>query len=93
VALNVQAIIGHDIVIGEHSVISSMVNVGGACRVGARSYVGMGVQLIQGLKLGADVIVGMGSVVFANIPDEMIALGNPARPMRKNVDKRVFKKS
>lgn len=93
VALNVQAIVGHDIRIGAHSVLSSMVNVGGASTIGPRSYLGMGVQMIQGLTLGADVIVGMGSVVFADIPDEMIALGNPARPMRKNVDKRVFKKS
>ena len=92
VALNVQAIVGHDIVLGEHTVVSSMVNVGGACTVGARSYLGMGVQIIQGVSVGTDAIVGMGSVVFSDIPDEVIALGNPARAMRKNVDKRVFKK-
>jgi acetyltransferase-like isoleucine patch superfamily enzyme len=33
----------------------------------------------------------MGSVVYNDIPDQMIALGNPARPMRRNDDKKVFK--
>lgn len=92
VILNVQSIVGHDIRIGAHSVLSSMVNVGGASTLGLRCYIGMGVQIIQGVSIGCDVIVGMGSVVHASLPDEIIALGNPARPMRRNVDKRVFKK-
>jgi acetyltransferase-like isoleucine patch superfamily enzyme len=33
----------------------------------------------------------MGSVVYNDIPDQMIALGNPARPMRRNDEKKVFK--
>jgi len=92
VALNVQAIIGHDIRLGAHSVVSSMVNVGGACVVGERSYLGMGVQIKQGLTIGRDVIVGMGSVVYDSIADEVIALGNPARAIKKNESKRVFTK-
>lgn len=91
VALNVKSIIGHDIVVKEHTVISSMVNIGGACVLGARTYVGMASQIKEGLVIGDDVIVGMGSVVHHNIQDQMIALGNPARPMLKNIDKRVFK--
>lgn len=91
VALNVKAIVGHDITINDHSVISSMVNIGGACVVGARTYIGMASQIKEGLIVGNDVIIGMGSVVHHDIPDEMIAIGNPARPIRKNIDKRVFK--
>jgi len=91
VALNTKAIVGHDVTLGEHCVVSSLVNLGGACSVGENSYIGMGVQIKEGVKIGKDVIVGMGSVVYNDIPDEVIALGNPARPMRNNVDKRVFK--
>lgn len=93
VALNTKAIVGHDVRLGEHCVVSSLVNVGGACSVGENSYIGMGVQIKEGLAIGKDVIVGMGAVVYNDIPDEVIALGNPARPMRKNIDKRVFKKN
>jgi sugar O-acyltransferase (sialic acid O-acetyltransferase NeuD family) len=92
VALNVQAIIGHDVKLGDHTVVSSMVNVGGAVVVGESSFFGMGVQIKQGLTIGRDVIVGMGSVVYDSIADEIIALGNPARPMKKNTAKLVFAK-
>jgi sugar O-acyltransferase (sialic acid O-acetyltransferase NeuD family) len=93
VALNTKAIIGHDIEIGDNCVISSLVNVGGACVVGADTYIGMGSSIKEGLKIGREVIVGMGSVVHHDIPDGMIAMGNPARPIRRNEDKRVFGKS
>jgi len=43
------------------------------------------------VRIGDGVIVGMGSVVFNDLPDNVIALGNPARPMRPNLEQRVFK--
>jgi len=91
VAVNAKSIVGHDVIIGEHTVISSLVNIGGATRIGRNSYIGMGVSIREGTTIGDDVIVGMGSVVYNDIPDGVIALGNPARPMRKNSEKRVFK--
>lgn len=93
VAINTKSIVGHDVQLGDHCVVSSMVNIGGACKVGENSYLGMGAQIKEGVVIGKDVIVGMGSVVYNDIPDGMIALGNPARPMRPNVDKLVFKKN
>jgi acetyltransferase-like isoleucine patch superfamily enzyme len=85
------SIIGHDVFIGENSVISSMVNMGGACIVGSDSYVGMGALIKEGVKIGSNSIVGMGSVVYNDIPDGVIALGNPARVMRNNENQKVFK--
>lgn len=90
VAVNVKSIIGHDVKVGAHGSISSMVNLGGAVVVGECSFIGMGAQIKQGLTIGRDVIVGMGSVVYDSIADEIIALGNPARPVKKNTAKRVF---
>jgi acetyltransferase-like isoleucine patch superfamily enzyme len=68
-----------------------MVNLGGNCQIGRNSYIGMGTLIKEGVRIGEDAIVGMGSVVYHDIPDQMIALGNPARPMRRNDDKKVFK--
>lgn len=92
VALNTKAILGHDIEIGDNTVISSLVNVGGACLVGEDTYIGMGTSIKEGVRIGREVIIGMGSVVHHDIPDGMIAMGNPARPIRRNEDKRVFGK-
>ena len=91
VSVNTQAIIGHHVRVEEGSVISSQVNLGGASSVGKFSYIGMGALILQGIKIGANSIVGLGSVVYKEIPDQVIALGNPARVARKNVDKQVFK--
>jgi sugar O-acyltransferase (sialic acid O-acetyltransferase NeuD family) len=90
VAVNTQAIIGHHVVVSDHAVISSQVNLGGASKVGTKSYVGMGALVLELLKIGDSSIVGMGSVVYKDIPDEVIALGNPARVARKNENKKVF---
>jgi sugar O-acyltransferase (sialic acid O-acetyltransferase NeuD family) len=91
VAINVKSVVGHDIVLADDVVLSSMVNIGGACKIGTGTYLGMGCFIKEGLEIGDEVIVGMGSVVHHNIPSGMIALGNPARPMRENIDKKVFK--
>jgi acetyltransferase-like isoleucine patch superfamily enzyme len=45
----------------------------------------------QGLSVGGDSIVGMGAVVCKSVPDEVVAVGNPARIVRKNEEHRVFK--
>lgn len=84
------AMLGHDAVVGEDCMLSGQVNIGGACTIGPESYVGMGAQVKQQTHIGRASIIGMGSVVFNDIPDEVIALGNPCRPMRPNDAKKVF---
>lgn len=90
VAVNTAAIVGHDVVIEESAVISSQVNLGGGVVVGRESYIGMGALIREGVKIGSNVIIGMGSVVHKDIPDGVIAMGNPARPLKKNIDNKVF---
>ncbi|MFM0716478.1 acetyltransferase [Paraburkholderia strydomiana] len=89
--VNTMSIVGHDVQVGDHTVISSMVNIGGACVIGANSYLGMGALIKEGVRIGSNSIIGMGSVVYGDIPDDVIALGNPARVARPNNDRKVFK--
>jgi sugar O-acyltransferase (sialic acid O-acetyltransferase NeuD family) len=84
-------IVGHDAQVGDHTVISSKVNLGGASVVGAASYVGTGALIKERAQIGSNAIIGMGSVVYSDIPDDMIALGNPARVARRNTDRKVFR--
>ena len=90
-SVNTMSIVGHDVEVGENSVVSSMVNIGGACKIGKNCYIGMGALIKESIVIGDNVIIGMGSVVYNDIPSDVIALGNPARPMRPNTDKKVFK--
>jgi sugar O-acyltransferase (sialic acid O-acetyltransferase NeuD family) len=90
VAIIAGTTIGHDSVFGDNCVVSGQVNVGGACSVGSETYIGMGTQIKEHTMIGQSAIIGMGSVVFNDIPGEVIALGNPCRPMRPNISKRIF---
>ena len=90
IAIIAGSTIGHDTVFGDNCMVSGQVNIGGGCSIGSESYLGMGAQVKEHTRIGRAAIVGMGSIVFADIPDEVIALGNPCRPMRPNINKRIF---
>ncbi|RVU37871.1 sugar O-acetyltransferase [Hwanghaeella grinnelliae] len=47
--------------------------------VGARAWIGANVTVLPGITIGADAIVGSGSLVSRDIPDGVVAFGNPAR--------------
>jgi len=83
--------VGHDSIIGSDAVISSYVGISGNCTIGERAYIGVSVPVKEKTSIGADSIVGMGSAVLRDIPENVIALGNPARAMKNNDEGRVFK--
>lgn len=91
--INVGSIIGHNVVIGNDCSLSSQVNIGGGTSIGDRTYIGMGSLIREGLKIGEDSIIGMGSVVFNDIPNGVIAIGNPARVVKRNDSGVSFKNS
>ena len=85
------AVIGHDIVIGKLSTIGAGSALGGNCVVGDCNFLGMKCVIKEKVKIGSNTIISMGAVVYNDIGDNLIALGNPARIMRRNEDKKVFK--
>jgi len=91
VLIQPNASIGHDSVIGNDSVLSPFVAISGFCTIGKRVYIGNSVPVREKVSIGADSIVGMGSVVMRNIPENVVALGNPARAMKENASGYVFK--
>lgn len=91
VCLEFYALIGHNCVIHRNCQISSMVVVGGYSEIGDGTYVAQSVPIKENIKIGASSIIGMGAVVLRDIPDNVIALGNPARAMRHKNGSKVFK--
>lgn len=92
VLVNVHCVIGHDVILQRNAVLSPNVALGGNCNIGANSYIGMSVPVKEGIIIGSDTVIGMGSVVLRDIPEGVVAMGNPARAMAKN-DHVVFKNS
>ena len=57
---------------------------GAAVTIGDDTWIGGNVTILPGVHIGADVVIGAGSVVTRDIPDGVIAVGNPCRVLRKN---------
>ena len=51
--------------------------------IGANTFVGARASLLPGTVVGNNCIIGSGSVVKGNIPDDSIVIGNPARIIKK----------
>jgi len=52
-------------------------------RIGAGSWLGTGVVVLPGSTIGKHVVVGAGAVVAGDLPDNSVAVGNPARVVRR----------
>jgi UDP-3-O-[3-hydroxymyristoyl] glucosamine N-acyltransferase len=75
--------VGHNVVIGEHSVLVAQVGVAGSTRLGHHVTLGGQVGVAGHLKIGNDVTVAAQSGVMHPIPDGEKWLGSPARPDRQ----------
>lgn len=55
--------------------------------VGSHSWIGGDVVITPGVTIGENCVIGAGSVVTKDIPDNSIAVGNPCKVIRKINDK------
>ena len=83
--------VGHDCVIEDNCVISSNAVISGGVHIGKNTYIAIGACVKQGIRVGSDTVVGMGSMVLRDLPDNVIAVGNPARPMKHKDHSKVFR--
>ncbi len=90
VLVNARSILGHEVITGDHVVISSMVNFGGGCQIDDGSFVGMGALIKEKVSIGKNSIVSMASAVYRDVGDEVVVVGNPARVARKNTENKIF---
>lgn len=55
-------------------------------KVGNDVWFGGGVRVVPGVTIGSNVVIGAGSVVTKDIPDNVVAAGNPCKVLR-NIEK------
>lgn len=76
--------VGHDTQIGDFVTVCPGVHINGYVTIGSGTFIGSGTVIKQGVKIGRNSVIGLGSVVMDDIPDNVIATGQRARPVKKN---------
>ena len=63
--------------------------------IGENTWIGAGVIIVPGVRIGRNTVIGGGSVVTKDIPDNVVAVGNPCRVLREvgERDKKYFHKN
>lgn len=80
--------IGHDSIFSDFVSVFPGVNVSGNTYYGECVELGTGSHIIQGKKVGKGTIVGAGATVVDDLPENCVAVGVPAKPIkfRRNID-------
>jgi len=82
VIINTSASVDHDCYIADGAHICPGVHLAGNVKVGRGAWVGIGASVINHISIGSGAYIGAGAVVVKDIPDLMLAYGNPAKVKR-----------
>ena len=83
VILNTASVVEHDNVINDYVHLSPGATLCGAVEVGAKSHIGANATVIQGISIGEHCLIGAGSTVIDHIPQSSVAVGSPAKVIKK----------
>src|SRR4051812_16400441 len=77
--VNTGAVVEHDVKAGNYAHLSPNSTMGGAAAIGELSLLGTGAIILPGVSVGSRTVVGAGAVVTESLPDNVVAVGVPAR--------------
>ena len=81
--INPGCFVGHDTVLGDFVSLMPGVNVAGEVIVGKGTFLGLNSTVINRINVGVGSTIGAGAAVVKDIPDNVVAVGVPARVVRK----------
>lgn len=83
VLINLNCTIGHDVKIGDFCELSPGVHVSGNVSLEENVVLGTGAVLLPGISIGANSIIGAGSVVNRSVEANVVAVGTPAKVIKR----------
>ncbi len=86
VLVSAGGLVGHHTELGDFVTVLIGAAIAGSCRIGSRAYIGMGARVIDHRSVGSRSVVGAGAVVIQDVPDEVLAVGVPARIAKEGVE-------
>lgn len=83
--INTRALVEHDCKLEDGVEIGPGAVLCGRVRVGKNSWIGANATIRPRISIGSNSIVGAGAVVVADVPDDVVVAGVPARILRENI--------
>ena len=80
--INTLSSIDHDCVLGDNTQVTAGVTFGGTTIVGKNCFLGIKSATIPNISIGDNSIIMAGSLVYKNVPENVMVGGNPARVMK-----------
>nr|WP_269822862.1 acetyltransferase [Rheinheimera faecalis] len=77
--INSNAVVEHDCVLADGCHVSPGAALAGGVHLGEGAWIGIGASVIQQKKIGQYVMVGAGAAVVSDLPDNVTAVGVPAK--------------
>jgi len=76
--------IGHNVRIGRGCLITACSEISGSVDIGEMTWLGPNCSVMNGIQIGSNVFVGLGTVVNKSVESGVVIAGSPARILRKN---------
>jgi sugar O-acyltransferase (sialic acid O-acetyltransferase NeuD family) len=80
--INTGGSLDHDCTMKSFASMAPGVVTGGLVKIGECSAIGVGASISDRISIGDHSVVGTGSTVVRDLPDLVVAYGNPAKPKR-----------
>jgi sugar O-acyltransferase (sialic acid O-acetyltransferase NeuD family) len=80
--INVGATVSHDSQVGRYATLSPGVHLAGNVSIGEGCHLGIGASAINGVSIGQWSAIGAGAAVIRNLPDNVTAVGLPAKVIK-----------
>lgn len=81
VHINLNATVGHDTTIGDVVSLNPLVSISGDCHLEEGVLVGVAGVVLNGLRVGADAVVGGSACAVRDVPPATTVVGVPAKPL------------
>ncbi|MEM9344489.1 MAG: UDP-3-O-(3-hydroxymyristoyl)glucosamine N-acyltransferase [Pseudomonadota bacterium] len=78
--------VGHNVQVGEDSLLCGQVGVAGSAKIGSRVVLGGQCGVSDNIFIGDDVVAGGATKMFTNVPAGRVVLGSPAIKMETHVE-------
>lgn len=90
IVIHQDSVIGEDVHIDQGVTIGGNATEFGVATIGNDVYIGAGAKILGPIRIGDHVVIGANAVVLEDLPSRCVAVGIPARVVRRDIDPASF---